>query len=51
MKKKIIIIQNATDGYEKILGDQLRNEPSLLVSDALGAIGNVINHKAAYPGV
>ena len=39
------------EGYEKILGDQLRNDPTLLLSDGIGAINNVFSHKAAYPGV
>ena len=43
--------QNAKEGYEKILGDQLRNDPTLLLSDGIGAINNVFSHKAAYPGV
>jgi len=38
-------------GYEKILGDQLRNEPALFVPDALSILKNFIKHKAAYPGV
>jgi len=44
-------LQNATKGYEKMLGDQLRKEPKLLVSNSFGAVENVLNHRAAYPGV
>jgi len=46
-----IFSQNATEGYDKILGDQLRNEPTLFVPDAHGILNNVIQHKAAYPRV
>jgi len=46
-----ILFQNAAEGYEKILGDQLRNDPTFLVSDGVAAYENVIHHKAAYPGV
>jgi len=45
------LIQNATKGYEKILGDQLRKEPTLLIATVLDALENVIHHKAAYPEV
>ncbi len=43
--------QSAKEGYEKILGDQLRNDPTLLLSEGSGALTNVLSHKAAYPGV
>lgn len=43
--------QSAAEGYEKILGDQLRKDPTLLLSDAIGALNNIVPHKAAYPGV
>ena len=43
--------QNATDGYEKIIGDQLRNDPTLVVSDGIAAFNNIINRNAVYPGV
>jgi hypothetical protein len=39
------------DGYEKILGDQLRNDPTLLASDGLDVVKNIINQKAASPTV
>ena len=45
------LIQNATKGYEKILGDQLRKDPTLLILDARFARDNVIRRKAAYPAV
>ncbi len=45
------LIQNATKGYEKILGDQLRKDPTLLIIDARFARTNVIERKAAYPAV
>ena len=45
------LMQNSPRGYEKVLGDQLRKEPALLVSDMHGAHANVIHHKAAYPVV
>ena len=47
----IIVSKDATEGYEKVLGDQLRKDPRLLVSDIFSALENVIDHKAAYPGV
>ncbi len=47
----IIDTQNAKEGYEKMLGDQLRQDRTLLVSDTIGALANVLNHKAAYPNV
>ena len=43
--------QNATNGYGKILGDQLRKDPTLLVSFAHDGRENVLRRKAAYPGV
>lgn len=43
--------KDATEGYEKIIGDKLREEPTLLVADSLSAVENVIRHKAVYPGV
>ena len=45
------VFQNRKPFNEKILGDQLRKEPTLLVSDGLGALENIIRKKAAYPGV
>lgn len=47
----IFIEQNAKGGYEKVLGDQLRKNPRLLVPDILAALENVVHYKAAYPGV
>lgn len=43
--------QNATSGTYKILGDQLRNDPKLLVTDTLQMIENVLSHDCVYPGV
>jgi len=45
------LTQNATNGYGKILGDQLRKDPTLLVSFAHDGRENVLRRKAAYPGV
>jgi len=45
------VLQNATNGYDKVLGDQLRKDPTLLVSAPLAVRENVLHHKAAYPGV
>lgn len=44
-------LKNAAEGYEKILGDQLRKEPILIALDPLGLLNNIIQHKAAYPAV
>ena len=45
-------LQDATNGYAKILGDQIRKDPTLLVPVSLtDALKNVINRKAAFPGV
>ncbi len=46
-----MVLQDAKEGYRKILGDQLRQDPRLLVSDAFGALENVVQHKGAYLGV
>ena len=43
--------QNATKGYEKVLGDQLRKETNLVVPDAVSIPSNVIQYNAAYLGV
>ena len=45
------LMQNAANGYEKVLGYQLRKDPTLLVSAPLAVRENVLHHKAAYPGV
>ncbi len=34
-----------------MIGDKLRQDPSLLVSDGFAALENVVHHKCAYPGV
>ncbi len=45
------VLQDATDGYEKIIGDKLREDPTLLVLDVYGALENVVHQKGVYPGV
>lgn len=47
----VIDAQSATEGYEKVLGDQLRNDPTLFISEGIGALTTVLSHKAAFPGV
>lgn len=46
-----IFLKEATEGYEKVIGDQLRQNPRLLVSDSFAAFENVIHNKTAYFGV
>ncbi len=43
--------QDATEGYKRVIGDQLRRDPGFLVSDAFDAYQNVVHHKGVYPGV
>ena len=43
--------KNAKEGYEKLLEDQLRNDPTLFVSEGIEALVNVLQHRAAYPQV
>jgi len=49
--KWITFPKDATEGYENIIGDKLREDPSLLVVDVFGALENVVHQKAVYPGV
>ncbi len=39
------ILQDATEGYEKIVGNRLREDPYLLVVDVYGTLENVVNKK------
>ena len=48
---KIITKKDATEGYEKKIGDQLRQDPTLWVVDPLIAVDNVLNRKCVYPTV
>ncbi len=43
--------QEATEGYEKIIGDQLRKDPTLWEKDAFACINNVVHRKCIYPTV
>ena len=43
--------QAASSGYEKKIGDQLRQDPTLLVSDVIGTLEKIVHHKCAYIGV
>jgi len=37
--------------YEKKIGDQMRQDPTLWVVDPLIAVDNVLNRKCVYPAV
>jgi len=43
--------QAASTGYEKKIGDQLRLDPTLLVSDVFSALEKIVHHQCAYMGV
>ena len=43
--------QAASTGYEKKIGDQLRQDPTLLVSDVFSALEKIVHHQCAYMGV
>lgn len=47
----LIYQQNATLGYEKIIGDKFRQDQTLFIADAFSAIENVVHRKCAYLGV
>jgi len=49
--RKIIKNKNATEGYEKQIGDQMRQDPTLWVVDPLTAVDNVLNRKCVHPSV
>ena len=51
LNKWITVSQDATEGYEKTIGDKLREDPILLVQDVYGALENIVHKKAVYPGV
>lgn len=43
--------QNASSGTFKVLGDQLRNNPDLFITDHVKTLINVVQHKCVYPSV
>ena len=43
--------QAASTGYEKKIDDQLRQDPTLLVSDVFSALEKIVHHQCAYMGV
>lgn len=49
--EKTYISQNAKEGYEKNIGDQLREDPTLWSKDPLESLEQVLNRKCAYAAV
>jgi len=47
----LIIQKDATEGYEKKVGDQFRKDALLWTKDPLTAVDNVLNRKCVYPTV
>ncbi len=45
------VLKGATEGYEKTIGDRLRQDSKLMVSDVFGAVQNVAHRKSVYIGV
>ena len=43
--------KEATEGYEKEIGDQFRNDPTLYATDTVNAVEHVLNRNCAYPSV
>jgi len=43
--------KSATEGYEKTIGDQYRQDPTLWTTDAFMAADNVLHRKCVYPTV
>jgi len=46
-----ILEKRATEGYEKKIGDQYQQDPTLGVTDVLSAIDNVLHRKCVLPAV
>ena len=45
------IIQEATNGTYKIIGDKMRQDPTLVFSEQAQIINFVLNRDGIYPGV
>ena len=43
--------KSATEGYEKTIGDQYRQDPTLWTTDTFMAADNVLHRKCVYPTV
>ena len=44
-------LKSATEGYEKTIGDQYRQDPTLWTIDSFMAADNVLRRKCVYPTV
>jgi len=47
----IYLKKDATEGYEKQIGDEFRKDPTLFATDTVNAVDHVLNRKCAYPSV